>query len=38
MSADNIDQEFQDFLSKNKIDTTALKGTKLEKELLNPTE
>ena len=24
MSADNIDQEFKDFLAKNKIDTTSL--------------
>jgi len=31
---ENINQEFQDFLKKNKIDTSSLKGTK-EESLLN---
>ena len=35
---DNIDQQFQQFLKDNKIDTSALEGTKDKQKLLNPKE
>ena len=35
---DNIDQQFQQFLLDNKIDTSALEGTKDKQKLLNPKE
>lgn len=38
MSGDNIDEQFAQFLRDNKIDVSALEGTKDKDRLLNPKE